>query len=229
MSREESDDFVGAVRLRIVENDYDVLRRFRGESTVVSYLAVVIASAMREQQVRISGRWRPSAEARRQGAVAIRLEALVHRSGVGIREAAERLRSSGLTAMSDQELGALLAKLPRRTPLRRETADTEALEGVAAEESADSALLAQIKGEERSAAEAALNGAIERLPPDDRLILRLRFWEGLSVADTARALSMPQKPLYRRLEKLLHALRQDLESTGLLTDEAQAALAEAVE
>ena len=49
----------------------------------------------------------------------------------------------------------------------------------------------------------------------DRLILRLRFQDGLAVADIARALHLDQKPLYRRFEELLRRLRAALEAAGI--------------
>src|SRR5688572_6731090 len=68
----EVDDFVSGVKLRLVEDDYAVLRKFRGESTLATYLAVVIAMLAREQRVQQLGRWRPSAVARQLGPLAVR-------------------------------------------------------------------------------------------------------------------------------------------------------------
>ena len=46
-------------------------------------------------------------------------------------------------------------------------------------------------------------------------ILRLKFQEGLGIADIARALHLEQKPLYRRLDGLLDRLRTALEAAGI--------------
>ena len=43
----------------------------------------------------------------------------------------------------------------------------------------------------------------------------MRFWEGLSVAQIARGLGVPQKGLYRRFERALARMRRDLERGGL--------------
>jgi RNA polymerase sigma factor for flagellar operon FliA len=37
----------------------------------------------------------------------------------------------------------------------------------------------------------------------------------MSVAEIARTLAIPQKPLYRRLERLLEHLREQLEAEGI--------------
>ena len=56
--------------------------------------------------------------------------------------------------------------------------------------------------------------------PEDRLLLRLRFWQGLSVADIAALLKLEAKPLYRRYERLMRELREALEAQGLGPSEA---------
>ena len=47
------------------------------------------------------------------------------------------------------------------------------------------------------------------------VILKLRFWEGLTVADIARTLRLDQKSLYPRIQKLMASLRAKLESLGV--------------
>src|SRR5215211_7323506 len=79
LQRADAQDFTSWVTLRLVENDYAILRRFRGESALTTYLVVVVATLYREYRVKRWGRWRPSAAARRAGPVAVRLETLVHR------------------------------------------------------------------------------------------------------------------------------------------------------
>jgi RNA polymerase sigma factor for flagellar operon FliA len=61
----------------------------------------------------------------------------------------------------------------------------------------------------------ALGRALDHLDPKDRLIIQMRFAEGSTVADMSRALQLEQKPLYRRMERLLRQLRTYLESDGV--------------
>jgi hypothetical protein len=51
-------------------------------------------------------------------------------------------------------------------------------------------------------------------------VLRMRFEDGCSVADISRTLRLDQKPLCRRLERLLADLRAALEAAGLTKDNA---------
>jgi RNA polymerase sigma factor (sigma-70 family) len=83
----------------------------------------------------------------------------------------------------------------------------------AVEASRDEAPDALLGLEERR---AALERALGCLEPADRLLLRLRFEDELSVPEIARLLDLgsPFK-LYRRLDKLLAALRESLKAIGV--------------
>ena len=78
--------------------------------------------------------------------------------------------------------------------------------------------------EDRAAAArmgVALRQAIARLPEQDRVIVTLHFFEGMSLASVAAILALRQKPLYRRVERILDALREGLESAGIAAAEAR--------
>jgi RNA polymerase sigma factor for flagellar operon FliA len=62
---------------------------------------------------------------------------------------------------------------------------------------------------------AALRRAMELLDPEDRMIVRMHFADGLTLAAVARALNVEQKPLYRRVEKLRAELQASLEGEGV--------------
>jgi RNA polymerase sigma factor (sigma-70 family) len=62
----------------------------------------------------------------------------------------------------------------------------------------------------------ALDDALSKLPPEDRLLLRLRFQDGLSVRATARVLRIPTVfHVYRQLNTTLGLLRSHLEAKGI--------------
>ena len=67
----------------------------------------------------------------------------------------------------------------------------------------------------RAAVTAALKRAIEGLTAEDAVIVRMRMWQAMSVADIARALHLPQKPLYRRVDRIYAELRRTLEAGGI--------------
>ena len=225
----DAEDAASWITTRIVESQYHIFKQFRGESAITTYLTVGIAMLFRDYEIQLRGRWRPSVAAVRAGPLAIRLERLVRRDGMPTREAGELLRTSGETDKSDSALSSLLAAIPERPPLRpidlAETPDLDA----AGELATDDATLQTEDDDAREDAGARLLTVLKRLPPEDQVMIKLRFWEGRCVSDISRALLVPQKRLYRRLERALGELRRALEASGLsrervmsfLSDESQ--------
>jgi RNA polymerase sigma factor for flagellar operon FliA len=218
LQRSESDDFASIVRLRLLENEHAVLRKFQGQSSLRTYLTVVITRFLLDYRIQQWGKWRPSAEAKRQGPLAIQLERLLYRDGRSFEDAVHMLPDHPRA-----ELERLAGLLPHRTPRRFE--GEQKLEGMArAEPSAEGELL----GKERAAGARAAIGVMRRalgaLPAEDRLILRLRFAQGLQIVEIARTLRLAAKPLYRRIEQLLLGLRRALEAAGVDREETLAAL-----
>jgi DNA-directed RNA polymerase specialized sigma24 family protein len=134
----EAEDFAAAIRLKLMENDYAIIRNHRGEAALKTYLSVVVQRKFLDYWRKSRGRWHPSAMALRLGPPAPDLEALVYRDGFRLDQAGEMLRTSGRTTLSDRDLGRLLKDLPPRQPLRRrEVSADEALQIAEADERAD--------------------------------------------------------------------------------------------
>jgi RNA polymerase sigma factor (sigma-70 family) len=223
---DEADEFSSWVKVKLIDDDYAVFRKFRGESAITTYLTVVLSMLFREYRVSMWGRWRPSAAAQRHGPVAVRLETLVHRDGYTLDQAAEILRAGSETDLSTRALAELLAEFPRREPLRPVEIGAEALNRYAGGADSDGIVVRDELERERRRAIEALRAAVDELAPEDALILRMRYWEGLSVADISRALDLPQKPMYRRISAALARLRGKLEANGLSSDFVAGVLAE---
>src|ERR1043166_4641455 len=85
----------------------------------------------------------------------------------------------------------------------------------AAAESADENANVFDRARRSEHASRIIRDAMRSLTSEDRLILRLRFAKGSSIADIARTLAMPQRPLYRRIETILAGLRRAIEREGL--------------
>lgn len=213
LSADEAEDFVSWARLRLLEDDCAALAKFRGRSSFKTYLVTVVQNLFRDYRISKWGKWRPSAKARRLGVVAVRLERMVHRDGIGFDEAAETLRRNHGVEASVSELAELVGELPPRVP-HREVGEAP-LDTVAE----DGRVEARIRNGERAElverAEAALAGALRALDPEDRLVLKMRFEDGFTVATIARTLGLEQKPLYRRIARSLGSLRSGLEERGV--------------
>ena len=215
MGEDDAAELSSAIKLRIVEDDYAVFRKFRGESALPTYLTVVIAMMAREHRVAERGRWRPSAASQRIGPVAVKLETLVAQKGYALAEAGEIMRSRGETTLSDRQLGELLRQLPRRA------GGAEPLLSAAARDAAEAGVMSAEASARRASVEKLLEETLATLPLEDRLLLKLRFWQEASIADAARILGVEQRPLYRRIEKLMNDLRARLAGAGITVDQVR--------
>jgi RNA polymerase sigma factor (sigma-70 family) len=205
------DDFASTVKLALIENDYAVLRAWEGRSSIATYLTVIIQRLLADERFREHGRWRPSAEAKRIGDAGILLESLLRRDERSLAEAIPIVRAAD-PRLSDAGIRAMAARLPERVQRPRLV---EIREDVAAGDDAERSVL---NGETRRASEEAsrvVRNTVASLPIKDRMLLRLRFVMGMSIADTARILQLPQRPLYRRLEQILAMLRDALAASGI--------------
>lgn len=219
----DAEDFAGTVRLHLIEDNYAVLRQFQGRSTLHAYLTVVITRQFQDWRNARWGKWRPSAEARRLGELAVQLETLTIRDGLSLDEAHEVLRTRCGVLQTRAQLETLAARFPIRH--KRLHVDDSAVEMLAAPAAdADALALAAEAVAAARQATAALTAALRALPPQDRLIVKMRFDNGMQIAQIAHALQLDAKPLYRRIERILADLRQTLEASGLTADVVATAL-----
>jgi RNA polymerase sigma factor (sigma-70 family) len=222
---DDAEDFASVAKLKLMEDDYADVRKFRGDCKLTTYLATLVVRRFHEYARERWGRWRNSAAAEREGQLAKTLEMLVYRDGCTLAEAGERLRNAGKTTLSDAELARLLAKLPVRQPLRATEVSTP-LDTAPSADRADEAITGSELERKRGTLYAALFKVMQSLPPEEQHILRMRFADGRSVADVARALKLEQKPLYRRIDALRVKLRKDLEHYGVTGEDVRDLLAE---
>ncbi len=210
----EAEELASVVRFKLVERDYAILRKFAGRSSVRTYLTTVVQRLFLDYRIEAWGKWRPCAAARRMGPVAVRLDQLVNRDGLTFDEAAELLRTNHGVDVSRDELLQMTQEFPQR--VSRRAVGEECMATIADESAlADATVLDQDRQHTAARASEALQRAMSELPPIDQVMVRMRFKDGFSVAEIARALHIEQKPLYRKLEQALRQLRTSLERQGL--------------
>ncbi len=74
---DEADEFDAMVKLKLVDDDYAVLRKFKGKSLLKTYLTTVVANLFRDHLIHKHGKWRSSRIAQTLGQEAVQLERLV--------------------------------------------------------------------------------------------------------------------------------------------------------
>ena len=208
-----AEDFASEVRLRLVESDYEILRKFEGRSSIQTYLNVVIQRLALDYQASRWGRWRPSATARSGGPASVRLEQLVVRDGLPLADALTLVERE-MSGVDRAELEALAARFPLR--VRRQYVGEEVLEAAAADAPDAERLLVHADEAARfERVKARLAELLAALDPSERLVLQLRFEQNMKVADIARLQQTDQKRLYRHIQGVLDGLRDILEREGL--------------
>ncbi len=86
-SPQDGEDFSQTVMVRLIEEDYRILREFKGRSSLRTYLATAIKRMLLDYQNHLWGKWHPSAEAKRLGPTAVWLERLRYRDKLSFEEA----------------------------------------------------------------------------------------------------------------------------------------------
>jgi RNA polymerase sigma factor (sigma-70 family) len=212
-----ADEFCSWARVRLLDNDQAILRKFQHRSAIRTFLITVVQRLFLDWRNAEWGKWRPTADARRLGDVGIELERLVLRDQLTYDEAVQTLVARDV-ATRDQ-CDTVWAQLPRRP--RRKRADEAEVEALASPLRASDA----VEDEENSAlahgVSQALTKALAALPPGDQVILQMRYWSGQTVARIATLTGENQKALYRRFERLGAELRRCLEADGVSGDVLQ--------
>jgi DNA-directed RNA polymerase specialized sigma24 family protein len=209
---EEKEEFAAEVRYRMIADDYGILRRHGGASSLDGYLRICIqnlwTSCLRAQE----GRFRPSAEADRLGRLAAELETLLVRERRGLGEACDLLEARHQET-TRQELEELAERLPQR--IWRKIVGEEEL-GPLASPIPDA--LERLEGRERIAHKAlaldALHKALAQLGEEERQLVLLPA-QGVPISQIARSLKTDDKRLYRTRQRTLDRLRRDLKAAEI--------------
>lgn len=208
----DADEFAGVVRFQLVDRDFAILRKFQGRSSLTTYLAVVIERLCLDFCIARWGKWRPSASARRLGAVATLLEQLIVREGITFDEAVGTLQTNHRVAETREQLHDMLLQLRPRITRRLahdsvQAFDQESLTHRTAHHPDDRLIVERVQ--------AALAAALAVLPAADREILVLHYEVGMPIAQVARALNREAHLLYRHFTRITERLRVEMEVRGV--------------
>lgn len=214
LSRDTADELRSRVMVHLTSNDYGVLRRWRGDSSLHTYLVTVVGNVYLDLRNQEWGKAKPPAVARREGPVAMLLWRLTHRKRLSFDEAVSLMLTQYEVTATREELWALFQQFP---PARgryfvdvNELSDREQPGG-----EADTLLQQRDLDSLAARVDRALASALEDLSPDDQLILKLFFCDGVTRAGIARIMQLDQQRLYPRFLKLLEGLHRALVAEGV--------------
>jgi len=207
----DAEEFRSLVYMKLVDNDYAVLRQWKKQANLRTYLTSVVTRQCLDYRTAQWGRWRASAEAQRQGEQALILERLMSRDGFSFGEASEFMRTNLRLAISDEELERLRGLLPDR--VRRRQIEDDDLTSLPAEgPDAESAAIEAEGRAEFARLAKTLDQVLHELDPQERLLLKILYWDDSTVAKASRMLG--EEGLYRKRDQILEKVRKRLQDEG---------------
>jgi RNA polymerase sigma factor (sigma-70 family) len=215
---DESEELASWVKVKLFEDDCAIVRQFRGDCKLSSYLGVIVQRTVADLWVKKYGKWHSSAVATRMGSAAVDLERMIWRDNVVPTEAITRVAEMH-PDVSRHDLETMLVQLPRRERRRETVPLDEVAELLPATEAADVLVVTHERRHLSEEAARVVRKFLAALEDRDRLMLQMHFESNLQLSQIARMLHVEQKPLYRRREQLLQVLKQELEKRGITADE----------
>jgi RNA polymerase sigma factor (sigma-70 family) len=214
LSPEELEDLRSDIQVKLLEDDYRVLRRWDRRSSFKVYLGTVVYNTWHDRVRGEKGTVRVSAAAKKLGPPAPELEMLLGRQGLKLDEAYQVIKPR-FPGLSRGEAEEIAAQINPRCGRRFESEDMVArLPGL--EPTGDGRLEQREKLAKKREALALMHQRLSELPEQDRLLLVHVHAEGVKFSHIARSLGViDQRFLYRRNEKLITKLRTELEEAGI--------------
>jgi RNA polymerase sigma factor (sigma-70 family) len=211
----DAEDFESTVKVKLFENDFAILKQFRGDSSITTYLSVVVQRIFIDMCVQAHGKWRASADAKRSGDLAMELERMVQWEGLPSEEAVQRAAAAH-PDVPREEIESIAAQIPQRNRRRSTvTLDESMTQFLTSRDEADVLVVEHDRQRIEQRAAEVIRNFLESLEEQDRLMLQLRFEGGWQISDIARRFQVEAKPLYRRKDTLLQSLRKALEDAGI--------------
>jgi RNA polymerase sigma factor (sigma-70 family) len=211
----DAEDFASEVRLALMSDDYAVLRKWEQRSSLATFLTVVVQRMLADVRVKAYGRWHPSAEAQRLGEAALVLERMIRRDRRTVEEAVPLVRSID-PSLTRADVETLARRLPERSERPRAVdVDDTAEVALVSTDGADERAIGDERARLSARTSRIMRDTLADLTAEDRTILRFHYGSSMTLADIARSLRLPQRPLYRRIERLHNVLREALAGAGI--------------
>lgn len=215
----DAEEFRSWALFRLVSDNYRILGRWQGRSSFSTFLTVVLVNLMRDYRTHVWGKWRPCAASRRGGKEYVLLEQLLVRDGLTEGEAVERLCTQHGISLAPAELERMASALPRRHERRR--VGEEELSKIPIDGQVESRLEEEERARAANRLQELLVPLLQSLPAEDRLLLKLHFFDGLSMAAISRLLRRPQRELYSARDRCLKKIRRALTEAGMGVDQSR--------
>jgi len=213
---EEAEEFAAYVKYRLVEDDYKIIRKFKGISHIKTYLHTVISRIFLDEKRKQQGRWRSSKKAQNMGEAAVRLEELIYKYNYTFDEAYEVLKINYKLTLDKNEAYDMALKLKRKKAKDIKIEGEELLvnipsRGLRPDEALHKKKLIEIQGQ----IETIIDAMRQRLSAEDRLILKMRFEDNLKVSVIAKVLMRNRNDIDKGIKSILGELKEGILRKGI--------------
>lgn len=219
LDAQEGEELSSIVKLKLIEGQKGIFGKYRGESSLKTYLLKVVDRIFLDWRISRWGKWRPSAAARRGGERYRIIERLLYRERYSLSEAVQILKIDFQWSLTSTEICNIAKRVPARQERHFVPLESHTLLADASGKSPEEVSMSPQRRRRRREIGRMLAQAYSLLTPEERILLRLRFKEGLSIVEISRCLALNQRRLYRSFEAILRRLRTFLEAKGLRREE----------
>jgi RNA polymerase sigma factor (sigma-70 family) len=210
----------------IQARDFRVLKEFRGNSKLTTYLTSIISRQAVDQLRRKKGRTRDKERANAFGETGVRTYELIFKNGLSIDDAFHELQSDSYFDGTLQEFYQMVEKIRGRERIPseynhiREGFESIETGDLVAKDSRNNPEELAIKNQDEKKLKQVINDVISTLKGEERMILRMRYpikegEEPMGIEQISLFLGISKKAIYNRLERILKKCKKSIKGKGI--------------
>ena len=220
---DEADECNSYVYEKIIDNDYQRIREFKGKSSYKTYITVVISRILIDR-MRSSGRWRPSQKALRIGKEAVILEELVFKKKYSFEQAYNALTTNHNISIERERAYKIITLLQRKHRKSTAPRDVELTDDVSdkkvtlPDEAAINKEISKIKDQ----LDYIVREIRNLLSNEERLLLKMCFEDSIKISEIARVLKKDRGYIDKKLKAILIKFKDEILSRNISIDDINA-------
>lgn len=210
-------------------NDYRVLKEFKGNSRLTTYLTAIISRHAVDLIRKKLGRDREKERAKEWGDVGLLVYQRVIKNGYPLGDVFNELRTNGTFSGSMEELETMVHKIKGKNPHTPHSSNGNSVVKNGKTINENEYVIPDTKGDpqeilmekqRKEKIHQVLQSIIAPLSGEERLLLRMRFpaheeEKPKSVEQVSHALGITQKAVYKRITRLMKKCRDKLQQEGV--------------
>lgn len=216
----EVDDCRSYVYEKLIDNDYKKIREFKGNSSYKTFITVVITRILIDRKRLSSRKWKPSKKAIEIGKEAVILEELVYCKDCSFEEAYNILTTNHNIPIDRDKAYEIVTQLQGRNIRRKRHKKVEidengyGIHSISPEEAAIDEENLKIKEQ----LYIIIKEMHESLSNEERLLLKMRFEDDISISKIARILKMNRSDVDKKLKAIIRRFKDKILTKGISID-----------